>query len=269
MIINDSHKFCFVHIPKCGGTSIRDILEDFDDLGGMHSSRVEEHESLGLLDYVHIPIQTLEQYFPSLYAKVENYYSIAILRDPYKRFASSVTQRLKMYHKKHIKDCSVEEIKKEIEHCINHLRANEDKAVLDARYIHFQSQSSFLYNSQGEPVINKCYLLEDIGKCELDIRDEFNLTDNHSEGLPVHSNKSVVYRSAFIKLIYNAIKPLVSPIIKPLISDKTLTKLREVVYVSRENKLNRVFELREVKDFIADYYRQDIDLYQSLKRCHK
>ena len=88
MIIDDEHRVAFVHIPKCGGTSVRNQLAAIDSCKGEFYGR-RPHERLGLLDYCHIPLQTLAREFPTAYEKVGAYQSFAIVREPHARFASA------------------------------------------------------------------------------------------------------------------------------------------------------------------------------------
>lgn len=265
MIINDSKKICFIHIPKCAGTSIRNMMQEFDDLNGLHSGKVEVHDELGLLDYVHIPLPILSEHFPDLYSKVKSYHSFAVIRDPYKRFASSITQRLKMYHKQKIQDLSNEKIQSEINSCIKFLNNNQDQSLLPAEYIHFQRQSSYVFN--GDKIVKKLYLMENIKQCEVDISAIFDLEHSNDEfKKQLHSNKTVVYRSSVVRACYLTIKPFIVTLIKPILPDYVIAKLRNLVYVPRDNRMNKIFESNKVKEFIASYYKEDIELYNSLKR---
>lgn len=263
MIINETKKVCFIHIPKCAGTSIRRLLQDFDDLKGAHTGKVATHEQLGLLDYVHIPLPVLSEHFPELYQKVKSYHSFAIVRDPFERFASSVTQRLKMYHKKRLKDISDKDITTEIKNCIRFLKNNNELTLLPAEYIHFQRQSSYIFN-EGK-IISKLYLMEDIKACETDIEKIFNL-ETKTIGKSTQSNKTVVYRSDFIKKIYLIAKPYLVEFVKPLIPELIMAKLRDIIYVPRDRRMKLLFTNEYVTTFIQSYYARDIEIYNLLKR---
>lgn len=49
MIIDDRHRFVFVHIPKCAGTSVRQVLKQFDSYEGRWANAKREHPELGRL----------------------------------------------------------------------------------------------------------------------------------------------------------------------------------------------------------------------------
>ncbi len=80
MIISDKHQFAFVHIPKCAGTSLRSILQHFDDRGSKFTGRVDHHTELGELDYVHIPLFALREHFRPEFEAVQQYWSFAVVR---------------------------------------------------------------------------------------------------------------------------------------------------------------------------------------------
>jgi len=279
MIINDSKKVCFVHIPKCAGTSIRDLIQEFDDLNGAHTERVEMHPELGLLDYVHIPLPILSEYFPELYSKVKSYHSFALIRDPYQRFASSVAQRLRMYCKKDLKDASNVEIIKEIDDCIEFLKKNDNKVLLPAEYIHFQRQSSYIFND--EQIVHHLYLLSDVNKCLSDLTNLFELDVDNNVNKGIHSNKSLVYRSKFFLKVNQLLSPLIRlmipssfvsrlrRLVKFCVPRDILLKVQSLIFVSSNKRMNELFATDNVRGFIEDYYKQDIELYNSLKENMK
>src|ERR1700756_1678559 len=96
MIINDPHEVVFVHVPKCGGTSIRLQLAEMDSYKGAFQYK-GEHPDLGKIHYAHIPLQFLSAAFPDAFDKVSRYKSFALLRDPFDRFASATFQRLEEF----------------------------------------------------------------------------------------------------------------------------------------------------------------------------
>jgi hypothetical protein len=73
MIISDSRKFVFVHIPKNAGTSIRAALEGFAD-GQSAASPDTTHETLSALIARHPELKT--------------YFKFAFVRNPWERLVS-------------------------------------------------------------------------------------------------------------------------------------------------------------------------------------
>jgi hypothetical protein len=59
MIVSDRHRFVFIHIPKCAGTSVRNVLEGFDETGGRFNTRIADDPKFGRLDYTHLPLSIM------------------------------------------------------------------------------------------------------------------------------------------------------------------------------------------------------------------
>ena len=118
MILSKPHKFAFIHIPKCAGTTVRNLLQSFDSMEGHFTSRVDTHPVLGQLDYVHMPLFVLRDYFPEEFEMVRDYWSFCCDAGSFARFASSVSQHLKMYTDRPIHMCAEKEVRKAIDECI-------------------------------------------------------------------------------------------------------------------------------------------------------
>lgn len=266
MIINDQHKFCFIHIPKCAGMSVRGPLKAYDSTNGQFDGRVGNHSELGLLDYVHIPLLILKSHFIDEYNKVRDYYTFAVVRDPVERFSSSLTQRLKMYGSKTIMEYSKHDLMHEIDFCIEYLQTNKDKTILPPEFIHFQKQSSYIY-CDGKQVVDKFFTVHQLET----LFDELNkLTGvpfiNDQDQKLVHDNKSVVYRSKSLKIIYKGLKPIVSKPIKAILSNNTGEFIRRLFHVPRDQRMNELFNRQHILNFIEDYYSEDITIYKGVSK---
>jgi len=96
MVINEAHRFVFVHIPKCGGSSIREVLEKYNQWPHAGIPKVRETPTHGIIDHGHIPLFTLKELYPVSFDQVCSYESFAIVRNPFDRFFSSVQQKMRM-----------------------------------------------------------------------------------------------------------------------------------------------------------------------------
>lgn len=263
MIINDVNKFIFIHIPKCAGSTIRTKLQRFDQTGGRFTSRVDHHSELGIIDYVHIPLFILRLYFPSEYNKTKSYTSFAIIRDPFLRFPSALSQHLKEYENAPIQSMSPADIKKEVDKAIEVLRDHMDEqSYLPYKYIHFQRQVDFIFDGQ-EPLVRQVYQVFEIPKMLAEIANQLNIGLEEVEikrGL--RTNQSIVYRNALIRVMTETTKPLLKSIFGP----DARKKLRAWFYVSRDKKYSDIFGSSYVRDFIQDYYASDIRLIAAMNR---
>jgi len=240
MIISDKYNFCFVHIPKCAGTSVRGVLQKFDETLGRFTGHVGAHPEIGKLDYVHIPLAILREYFPGEYKKIKNYHSVAVVRDPYERFPSSLTQHLRMYGEKPIQKMSTKEIRSETDRCINFLDKNRDITLLPPDYIHFQRQCTYIFDNE-ECLVDKLYTTNQVDQllCDLSEKTGFPLAKINQDK-QVHANRSVVVRTEGLRILYQATHPLFSKPLNAVLTDNIKQKIRNFIYVPRDKRLRDI-----------------------------
>lgn len=264
MIISDTHRFVFVHIPKCAGTFVRDSIKIFDEK--TIPSGYGSHPLLGTIDYNHLPLSLLREYYRPEYEKVRDYYSFAIARDPFSRFPSSVKQRLSFHKKKRIMGMSKREIRKEMDDIIRIISFNQDITVLPAEYIHFQKQVSYIFDNDRQ-LIHKIYrmdqlpkLFEDLGKCAgVSVQPELSVKGSKL------NKSSLIYRNNLIRHVEPGIRALGK--VLQFLPKSTKQTLKSTVFKSHSDL--DIFQSNYVTDFISDYYREDVELFQSLGGANK
>lgn len=143
MIISPRHKFVFVHIPKCAGTSVRTQLIKCDS-GHIGMGEVGGHSVLGNIDYGHVPLSLLRQYFPENYSYLERFTSYAVVRDPLDRFGSSLRQMLWRYDNRPMTLIPQEELRDLTRKAIEDVAAELDRP--SSKYIFFARQRDFIYD---------------------------------------------------------------------------------------------------------------------------
>ncbi len=90
MIFSDTHKFVFLHNPKCGGMTIRKSLEPFDTTGLLFWGRARFDRNSTSKE--HMPLGLFRQLFPEHFARMAEYFSFVFVRDPYARAVSAFNQ---------------------------------------------------------------------------------------------------------------------------------------------------------------------------------
>lgn len=267
MIINNTYQLVFVHIPKCAGTSVRNILQPYDETHGAFTRRIDDHPSLGHIDYVHIPLFVLKDHFRDQYEKVVKYQSYAIIRDPYARFPSSLSQHLIMSGKSQIKNLKTQNIKKEISNTIKVLKNFQaDKSYLPSQYIHFQRQVDFIC-LDGQRLINHVYDISHLSTMLVEIGKRLGVSLNNIQAYPdTKTNKTFVYRNRIIRLASEITRPILKPLIPSIIREKISQYLLDLLYVPRQKGLQDIFDSQYIKDFISDYYAMDILLHKQICR---
>lgn len=263
MIINDTYNFVFIHIPKCAGTSVRSQLQPFDETDGRFTSRIDEHPELGIIDYVHIPLFILRQYFPVEYEKIRTYSSFAVVRDPFGRFPSSLSQYLKKCEDGPIQNLKPADISKVIDRVVSSLLKHGD-AYLPFQYIHFQKQIDFIYDGQDRLVSN-IYLISDIHEMLADIGNKLDTSFAGQAGnYGGRANQTIVYRNALVRAVAESTKPVLKSFLGPESRKSLREKVAGFFFVPRDKKLKDIFDSSYVQDFIREYYASDIEFVNRL-----
>jgi hypothetical protein len=263
MIIDDRHKFAFVHIPKCAGTSVRSFLEQLDTTNGKFRPHVETHPTLGRIDMTHLPLAVLRQYFPNEYHKVSTYHSIAVLRDPYRRVSSSLYQRLSMYGAIPVKQLTHNEMHKALDDSISYLSRHRHAECLPYDYIHFQKQHTYVYD-QGECLINRLYTTSSIDKLLEDIGILVGQDLAHkAESGAVHTNKAVFYKSTILRNFAAVLLPLYSKPVQHMFTNAFKVVVRKAIYESKDKRMFDLFDAVYVRSFVEEYYAEDLRMYEA------
>lgn len=134
MIISHKHKFVFLHNPKVAGTAIRQVLESLhdDDTNFWHQGFVPELDRV--TDLAHLTWREIRRIRP----EVEDYESMVVVRNPYKRFLSGLQEHWRQ-HGCEMPHTGTEQIDSWLE---NH--ADETNFRWNWKYIHLCPQHYFV-----------------------------------------------------------------------------------------------------------------------------
>lgn len=270
MIVSDTYQFAFVHIPKCAGTFVRKYLRAFDERDGMFTGRVDHHPVLGNLDYVHIPLFILKKHFPEEFNAILNYWSFAVVRDPFARFASSISQRLKMYSDTSIQQRSISEIREYINESINYLSSQPNRGhLLPPGYIHFQPQIDYL-ELENKQIVDTIYSVDGIDTLLADVgrRVGRSLVDEDHNQCGPRANQSVVFRSEALRKLFVTALPAMH-LVGRVLPNKVKQIVRERLYVPRDQRLNELFSTVYVQDFVRDYYASDLAVFNRVRAAER
>ena len=263
MIISDRNKFVFIHIPKCAGTSVRSRIEHIDDRNGAYSSRLDEHPELGLLNYVHIPLQTLKAQFPDEYVCVETYRSMAVMRDPSARFISSVSQYCNRYSDVEMRNHNIKTLRRQVDRLIDEIEEQEvlnPGGRLPAKLIHFQRQHHYTH-LDGAQIVQHIVDISQIESVLVDLLGKSELRENDS----VKANESRVYRNESLKNLASSVKA-VAPGLHRMLPPRVSARVAERLHAPLKDQFAALFEDVKVRDFIAGYYDFDEILLNEIRR---
>ncbi|WP_265501161.1 sulfotransferase family 2 domain-containing protein [Paracoccus beibuensis] len=149
MIISPRHRFVFVHIPKCAGTSVRTQIVKCDP-DHLSMGEVGRHPELGNIDFGHVPLPILRQHFPREYDYLERFTSYAVVRDPLERFGSSLRQMLWRYDQRPMTLIPAEELRQLTLKTLDEVADQLDNP--SSKFIFFARQRDFIFDGDRRMV---------------------------------------------------------------------------------------------------------------------
>ncbi|MBT8092677.1 MAG: sulfotransferase family protein [Gammaproteobacteria bacterium] len=267
MIISDEYKFVFVHIPKCAGTSVRNCLEKYGRTDPKFSG-IASHPELGKIDMTHIPLSVLRKHFIDEFDKIKTYDSFAVVRDPFDRFPSSFFQRLKMFSEVPVEAMTKKEFAKTVDETMAKLRNLQADAVLPYDYIHFQKQQTYIFYDNAQ-IVGSLFPLESVSDLfkhasRLIGADVGPTADAGAS----HDNKSEFFRTDFLSSIAVHVLPFYTRTMKKWLPGNLKRALNSLLIVNQSQRIKDVFESTHVRQFVRDYYSEDIELFDRLRSQH-
>lgn len=256
MIVSDTHRFIFVHIPKCAGTAVRTALGPYDESGGRFDRRVAADPTHGRLDFTHLPLHLLKDVAPDVMEKFATYATYAVCRDPFARFPSAVAQRIKMVHGTHIAAYDGDALQDEIDAVIAWLDRSEH--VTDPDYIHFARQSDYVF-LDGRRMVETVAPVERIEALRTAIGARLG-ADLPSFG---RENQRMVFTRPGLRGALTAGSVAAKRLLPKSWSDHLRAAARSIWLRPAGSDVPEPFERPAVRSFIERYYRDDLALYRA------
>ena len=199
MIIRHDLKLVFIHVPKCAGKQLREILKTGSDEKNL--TELWNFSYLEIMhryvDMAHLPISDIfcTQYFSYL----KNYNVIACCRNPYERLTSSANEYYRQKSKQH--EMLVKNKKLTIELKNQYYKSLPRKHhELDPRYIHSLPMHYFTHLGK-DPCVDKFMRCESLKTDFIKICNDFKLPnairDAAKDGL--QNRKSIVDSKEYTK----------------------------------------------------------------------
>lgn len=253
MIIDDVRRVAFVHIPKCGGTSVGHQFGPYDSYAGRFR-RTGEHPRLGAIHYAHIPLVFLREEFPEEFDKLAAYHAFAILRDPHIRFASAVCQRLETFGGLPPLTITADVALAEAWRMMDWLAART--RFCEFEYVHFSRQADYV-RLDGREVVKNLFPLENMAA--------FAAAFEAASGLALdperRENTNFVSTDGFMSKLRR---------FKPLYRHLTSWEMRKrILHLTQRLKLqtpaalyDRFREDAEISAFVERYYAEDFTILE-------
>jgi hypothetical protein len=254
MILDDTHETAFIHIPKCGGTSISLQFGDLDSYGGAFR-RKGVHPSLGAIHYAHIPLRFLALHYPAEFAKVKAYRSFALARDPHERFASATFQRVEEFIGIPKPDITLTRALDEARAVIRWLAARD--AFCDLEHIHFSRQADYV-SLDGARIVGEVYPIEDIAglAAALEARCQTRFDPDRRVNTNFGSSSRVLS-------VLRRAKPFYSRVTTWSFRERLLLLARRLKLQSPHSLYDAFRDDPEISDFVENYYAEDFKLHRA------
>ena len=257
MIISDEHRFVFVHIPKCAGTSVREQIARIDSYSGKFGLK-GPHPKLGYIDYSHLPLKTLRDHFPEEFEKVCSYRSVALIREPRERFVSAIFQHLREFHGIAATSLSRKDAIRKAADIIKILDTGDVRQRLE--FVHFNRQFDYLC-VDGKIIVRDLFCMDDMMSFVDFVRARVNI----SLDVARKSNASTVSRFSAVSRVKKALRPAYMKMLssggRDIIKNAMLSS---GLYVSPNEFYDSVKNYPEVSDFVDHYYANDLDIYHAV-----
>ena len=256
MLISQDKKIGFVHIPKCGGSTIK------HQFGAMADTQISfigkaEHPALGPVFMGHLPLWAIKEHYPDTFAQMEAFRLFAICRDPFDRFESAVSQRLTLLQNKRINDFSYDEIRAFVDEIAGELRAIDRPVSQDL--CHFIPQSDFIFDGETR-IVDKVYRLAHI--------DDLSAELDRLTGIPAtagfQANQTLDFKVKGSEGVVRKISGMSRKLLPRGLHARAKAAAKSLL--TRGGSRYKGFARREsqISSFVKDYYARDLDLFDAV-----
>lgn len=283
MIINSDREFAFVHIPKCAGTSVREVLLKFDQREAEYTANFANQTGLeevfdlpgfGPIKYNHLNLPAMAKILPAELDRLLAYRTITVIRDPYPRFISALSERSKLVSGANITVHSNAEILADTRRV---MAALPDVARSGGAYplelTTFQRQVDYIF-LDGTCVLSRVYRIDQLTEFFSDAIERLGLDDDPADLAGVRANETLAHGPPATRLIEAVFDRSIRAIRgvlpegfrKRYLPRQVRNRVSRKLHPSGQAKLAWLLEESEVRAFIEDHYAEDLALWNASHR---
>jgi len=179
MIINDSQKFIFVHIPKNSGTEMgNSLLKEYNDsillIGGDTSTNY---------DMMHLYVNIQSIYIPEI--KLNDYFKFCITRNPYNKVISAYYNIKDRFPFENINEFIINKL------CVEFIFSSH----LHEASVHFRPQHTFIFRDDGELDVQHILRYEFLNQDISEMNSKYNMK------VPLYGNPQKYQESKYKTLL--------------------------------------------------------------------
>lgn len=255
MILSSKDKVAFVHIPKCGGTSLRSVLEGIKDSRSFN--KVAPVDGTGLVDLTHMNLELLRHVYPSLLIELTRCNSYCLVREPVSRFRSSFDQRLRMYRGTTLGKLSESDILREFDIVVNALDGAGKWLPHD--FVHFERQKGYIYLDEKR-VIKNIFPLPVLERMLSEILKACN-----APRTKVSPKNEMLVERRFLSFVRRNFGNEYALQIGKYAPRSVKTAIRTFTHRKPTPFDLPIFQAGVIRDFVDHYYKEDIVLWDRIK----
>lgn len=251
MILNTEKQRCFVHIPKCAGTSVRKVLSHYHDADPAYLNRWIRTDGYGIRYAGHLTAHQLKATDPATYALVNRATIYAVIRDPAERFMSAVYQYCfqELQPSQYISQSGLSNIVGELLRDLH--KAFKDCAPLPVELTHFTPQVEFLSYPEAKL---KLYPISDVSMLVRDFSD--GLIDLTPMTF-VHENQTRHFKNDMIRRLAKYGRRML-----PLVVKQNSLFFRFKGTLLKEGGRVELTQAQEI--LLRDWYAEDFELFKRM-----
>lgn len=263
----------FIHIPKNGGQSVRNALEDATPLSyaplaqDLSVSEEEartaseagfEHPILGSIHPAHLPLPTMRDHFPACWEAFQSAKSFALIREPRDRFISALMQRMREFGDDEVIRSDDPRVAAEAQR-VAEMLTNDGRETLPLEFVHFNRQAKFT-DLDGQRMLSRIFPVDETSRLTSWLVDTVGLSisigHDHARRQPKRWAKKIVPIARFIgrNLMPIGLKRAVYG-----------AWTNSAVFSDAASSYQSLDLGSDVDAFILEYYSYDFSLYDEAK----
>jgi hypothetical protein len=168
-----------------------------------------------------------------------------------------------MYSDQPIHKRSKGQIRAVVEESIDYLSSQpQNQHRLVPEYIHFQKQVDYI-EIEGARMVDNLYTVNTINDLLNDVSQRVGqtLTTPANKASQPLANRTVVFRNDLLRRIIESGRPL-SDRLGQILPENAKQRIRDRVYVHRDERMSELFNSERVREFVENYYAEDLALYR-------
>jgi hypothetical protein len=239
MLISRHQNIAFIHVPKCGGMTVKHQFADLADTETRYD-RTVVHPILGSIRLGHLPLWALRDHFPDAFSMPQTSRCFTLCQDPFDRFESALSKHLRQFQDQSINDLS------------------QTPQPVQAEDCHFIPQSHFIM-LDGVRIIADLYTLQHMR----DLIRDLSAASGIAGAPDMQSNQTLAFRIKGSEKILRRISGTLRGFLPKSFHARIKKAAKSALTVGPNSHKGFARQETEIRAFIEQFYADDLILYRS------